>query len=132
MKTYSPGASIKDDYAYICDCCENDDCTSVLVWRKLPKRRGHFSLCYKCIEKLFIEHVSGIEKSDEKIIVKRQIVTEKLRNEIFNRDGNKCVLCNSKKNLCLDHIIPFSKGGKTEKNNLQTLCNDCNTNKRDK
>jgi hypothetical protein len=52
MKKYSPGASVKDDYAYICDCCEIEDGRPTLVWHQLPKRKGHFCLCYECLAKL--------------------------------------------------------------------------------
>ena len=31
-----------------------------------------------------------------------------------------------------DHIVPWSKGGKTEESNLQMLCRSCNNDKRDK
>ena len=61
-----------------------------------------------------------------------------LRFDIFKRDNFKCVLCGRSPSstfgveLQVDHIIPFSKGGKTEKNNLQTLCNQCNIGKSDK
>ena len=60
------------------------------------------------------------------ITIKRPVVPEAVRNSIFERDGNKCVLCASTDNLQLDHIVSLSKGGKTEENNLQTLCEECN------
>lgn len=61
----------------------------------------------------------------------REPISLKLRWEVFSKDNFKCVACGSKENLQVDHIIPFSLGGKTEISNLQTLCQDCNFGKRD-
>ena len=60
--------------------------------------------------------------------VERAKVSNELRQEIFERDGYTCVNCGSteKESLEIDHIMPISKGGKTEPGNLQTLCRDCN------
>ena len=60
------------------------------------------------------------------ITTKRAVVPEALRNEIFERDGNRCVMCSSTLNLQLDHIQSTSKGGRTIASNLQTLCEACN------
>ncbi len=68
----------------------------------------------------------------------RTLMTQKLREDIKVRDDYTCRMCgNSTKmepNLLLeiDHIIPVSKGGRTVKENLQTLCWKCNRAKRDK
>ncbi|MCD6371183.1 MAG: HNH endonuclease [Candidatus Aenigmarchaeota archaeon] len=51
---------------------------------------------------------------------------------MFERDGWKCVYCGDNKNLQIDHIIPFSKGGTTNLDNLQTICKKCNSKKRAK
>lgn len=63
--------------------------------------------------------------------VERAKVSKELRQEIFERDGYTCVNCGSteKESLEIDHIMPISKGGKTEPGNLQTLCRDCNIRK---
>lgn len=63
--------------------------------------------------------------------VERAKVSNELRQEIFERDGYTCVICGSteKESLEIDHIMPISKGGKTEPDNLQTLCHDCNIRK---
>lgn len=63
--------------------------------------------------------------------VERAKVSNELRQEIFERDGYTCVNCGSteKESLEIDHIKPISKGGKTEPDNLQTLCHDCNIRK---
>jgi len=59
-------------------------------------------------------------------------VSEKLRYRILARDHFKCVLCGRSPateagvKLHIDHIIPFARGGKTEFDNLRSVCNSCN------
>ncbi|MCL2014812.1 MAG: HNH endonuclease [Defluviitaleaceae bacterium] len=66
----------------------------------------------------------------------RTLMTNSLRYDILERDGYKCKICGSTAKdgakLEVDHIIPIAKGGKTIKENLQTLCEICNSGKRDK
>lgn len=63
----------------------------------------------------------------------RDKMTTKLRYAVMQRDQFRCVLCgatvDSGAKLHVDHIIPVSKGGKTEMNNLRTLCDRCNLGK---
>ena len=54
------------------------------------------------------------------------------RANIFRRDKGECQYCGSKRQLTLDHVIPRSKGGKTNWTNLVTACNRCNVSKGDK
>ncbi len=74
----------------------------------------------------------------EKREVQRAMMTPELREAIIRRDNWTCRMCGNsvfkEPNLLLevDHIIPLSKGGKTEPNNLQTLCWRCNRAKSDK
>lgn len=55
-----------------------------------------------------------------------------LRYRVLKRDNFKCVLCGSSPatsidcKLHVDHIVPWSKGGKTEESNLRALCENCN------
>lgn len=55
-----------------------------------------------------------------------------LRYKVLRRDLFKCVLCgdNPPRNpacvLHVDHVVPWSKGGKTMIKNLRTLCASCN------
>jgi 5-methylcytosine-specific restriction endonuclease McrA len=112
-------------------CCRCDNCgkdngeVQVLHWEERD-----FDLCFECLEKLFLRWIRPDLIADEKVIVKRKAISEKLRNNIFKRDGGKCVSCGGNKLLEIDHIIPFSLGGKTEEGNLQLLCKDCNLEKR--
>jgi 5-methylcytosine-specific restriction endonuclease McrA len=41
-----------------------------------------------------------------------------MRAEVLSRDGARCRRCRTAANLEVDHIIPVSKGGKTEESNL--------------
>lgn len=66
----------------------------------------------------------------------RKIMSSSLRYDIMKRDGFRCVLCGRSASegvkLHVDHILPVSRGGKTEYGNLRTLCCECNMGKRDK
>lgn len=55
------------------------------------------------------------------------------RENIFKRDGYKCVYCEEsrKKELTIDHVIPQSKGGPNTWENLVTACKKCNGEKAD-
>ena len=53
----------------------------------------------------------------------------KHRNAVYKRDGGQCVYCGSTENLSLDHVIPFSRGGSDNPENLVTCCKSCNSSK---
>lgn len=58
-----------------------------------------------------------------------------LRYKVLSRDRFRCVACGRSPatdagcKLHVDHIVPFSKGGKTTLENLRTLCAECNLGK---
>jgi len=54
------------------------------------------------------------------------------KRNIMVRDKNVCVYCGSKKELTIDHIIPTSRGGKTNFENCVTACRPCNNKKNNK
>lgn len=53
------------------------------------------------------------------------------RENVFKRDGHRCMYCGSNKDLTIDHVIPKARGGKTKWNNLVTACKKCNSSKGD-
>ncbi len=111
-----------------------------------------FSVCniYKAFLLLYLEKAEIVSNSETRtlrtvskafevptVIKLRKYVNMPYRNvmlsrqNIFKRDSNKCVYCNSKKDLTLDHVIPKSRGGKTSWTNLVTACRKCNSRKGD-
>lgn len=95
----------------------------------------------------FIEYKSGnlvyaeptkIEPPIKTSKIERKDVRDiplKLRLEVLKRDKFKCIFCGRSPAtdngviLHIDHVMPFSKGGKTELHNLQVLCLECNIGK---
>lgn len=57
------------------------------------------------------------------------------KTNLYIRDMYTCQYCSSKferKNLTLDHVIPLSKGGKTNWTNIVAACGSCNSRKSNK
>ncbi len=104
-----------------------------------PKGRNHYKKDFHYdaddINKK-LEYIDEYNNYTETKEYQRKLMTPTLRYEIMQRDGFKCVLCGRTAEdgvkLQVDHIKPVSKGGKTIKENLRTLCNECNLGKRDK
>lgn len=51
------------------------------------------------------------------------------KKEVFKKFNNKCFKCGSLKNLCIDHHLPFSRGGLLTFSNCVILCKSCNSRK---
>lgn len=62
----------------------------------------------------------------------RKNISANTRKMVMERDGYRCVKCESFIDLQIDHVFPHSKGGSDEPENLQTLCAICNRIKKDK
>ncbi len=50
-------------------------------------------------------------------------------NELKRKYGNLCLCCREEKPLTVDHVIPLSKGGTNDIDNIQPLCVSCNSRK---
>lgn len=84
-----------------------------------------------------IELISVANRRQTTPAYQRIKMTKQMRDSVLARDNWTCQRCGNSRykepNLLLevDHIIPVSRGGKTEPNNLQTLCWKCNREKSD-
>lgn len=56
---------------------------------------------------------------------------KKLREKILIRDNYTCFYCGQEANTA-DHIIPISKGGISNEDNMIACCHRCNSGKRDR
>ena len=67
--------------------------------------------------------------------VKRRKWTEEEKHNTLKACGSKCACCGIKlnmKTLTMEHVVPISKGGENELENLVVLCKSCNSSKADK
>lgn len=66
----------------------------------------------------------------------RDWISDGIRFDVFERDGFRCVYCGRGARdgveLQLDHVIPHSRGGSDDPDNLCTACDTCNRGKTDK
>ena len=63
---------------------------------------------------------------------KSGIISKEKKIKIFTKQKNRCNICKEIKKLTIDHIVPVSKGGRNERENLQGLCASCNSRKGNK
>ncbi len=82
----------------------------------------------------------GKTRIEKQVIPKRRTsrtVGWRLRFLVMRKDNFTCKLCGKTPalfpglDLEVDHVVPWSKGGETEPENLQTLCRVCNSGKSD-
>ena len=81
-------------------------------------------------------HVAESSESNAQVpLSRRRAIPDRLRLRVLIRDGFSCVFCGRSPatergvTLHIDHKVPFSAGGETVFENLQTLCRDCNLGK---
>lgn len=77
--------------------------------------------------------VSANQPTTTRTLAHTRLIPSSVKQEVYIRDGGKCVLCGSTENLHFDHDLPFSKGGTSlSADNIRILCQKCNLKKSDK
>ena len=75
---------------------------------------------------------SSLKRRSKEYEVLYAIELREIRNMLLDCYGKKCKYCTNRldvTNIACDHIIPLSMGGESSPNNLQFICNRCNTRK---
>ena len=109
----NPCFSINDYDGYICcDCAYS----SAKFYASITSGDWFKYLIESCLEKSF-----GLRK--------RIAVGKNIREKILKKYNFKCAHCKEGdyRKLTIDHIKPYSKGGRDTENNLQVLCKRCNS-----
>ncbi|MBF9060639.1 hypothetical protein HKCCSP123_15765 [Rhodobacterales bacterium HKCCSP123] len=103
----------------------NDIEKSVFLWRRAELHDRESLIWGSIIEPDYSCKVQSTAK--------RSGLSLKTRYEVLERDGRRCVICGVSTRhdavLEVDHIVPVAKGGSDDRDNLQTLCFDCNRGK---
>lgn len=109
------------------------------VWGKTfdrEKRREYFrEYTAKNKEKLFALSAKWARENRNKRNRLQQLrrgsgsITQSEWDSLFVRAGRMCAACGGTEKLQVDHIVPISRGGRTELGNLQILCRRCNISK---
>ena len=76
----------------------------------------------------------GRKNKERKAVEERKFFDWSEKYEMLLKSKGRCAHCGkviSKDNVTVEHIIPLSKGGSNEMDNLVALCHDCNEDKAD-
>lgn len=117
---------------------------SDISYKAYERRFGRWSTALKSFVEYFNAKQGDLSNTMvdiDQYIYNRRIssrdINLRLRFLVMSRDNFKCCLCGASPAkdpsvvLHVDHVKPWSKGGVTEINNLQTLCSRCNQGKSD-
>lgn len=93
---------------------------------------------HKSMDDLMVHVFTGVKSAWDPSLVKRRssvvesgsrYIPAQVRAYVWERDKGKCQNCGSTYAIQLDHKHAFAKGGKTNPENLQLLCRNCNQRK---
>ena len=87
-------------------------------WRESDEHREVFK--FKLVAVEGDEDFSRPVKTD---LPHRRLIPSSVKQQVWARDGGKCIKCGATNELHFDHILPYSKGGTSiTTENVQLLC----------
>jgi hypothetical protein len=107
---------------------------------KINKYKNENETVIEFIENAILKSLpkEALTQEELKEINRRRKINDTTRYAVLERAGFKCQCCGAKPlksnhvALHIDHIIPYSLGGDNSVNNLQVLCDKCNTSKQNR
>ena len=109
----------------------HDEVVSLAVPKLTLEQKAHIRMLCEQRLQSFVQK-RGISIWDYRLLDEDPI-SDSLRFQVLKAAEARCQLCGisaKKRPLDVDHIIPRSRGGKTEHANLQALCSKCNRSKK--
>lgn len=100
---------------------------SLNQWFLAPRQVGEAPPTQAPPEEATVERARSLAEQQVRVM-------PSIRWQVFQRDGFRCVHCGREPErdnvvLHLDHVVPRSRGGSDQMDNLQTLCHLCNLGK---
>lgn len=90
-------------------------------WIENDSVRNVFKFKLVAVESVSDELVA--EEVSTRLVERSRIIPTSVKLEVWGRDAGKCVICGAVDELHFDHILPYSKGGTSQKaENVQLLC----------
>ena len=90
-------------------------------WREDDGKRSVFKFKLFAVESERDDQEAEARTLDESH--RRRLIPSAVKQEVWLRDGGKCVECGATDELHFDHVVPFSKGGTSlTAANVQLLC----------
>lgn len=113
---------------------KTQDINTATKFKKLETSKEKLAWASKKLKGFVPVEIGEKEDSDGMRIVKRKSFTPSERTIIYDRNHGRCAICGRYvpfMDFTVDHIIPISKGGTNNMNNLQCACKTCNLIKQD-
>ena len=117
-----------DYFFHLCNMILENDFDSIFNYQ--IEHANYYLSVQSKIKKYYLNKIKDKFNKKRRSIFSQS--RDKLMLKIIERDGYFCQECEITKKLSLDHIIPLSKGGSDEMDNLQILCVSCNSSKGDR
>lgn len=118
------------EWGHLYNAHKDDDLDSVVIAGQLKSLLSDDEIARGCRKNIYEYILEG----DEKVLNLRQF-DEQTKRLKYNEQGGKCADCGKSfdfDKMHGDHIVPWSKGGKTISSNCQMLCRKCNVKKSNK